>query len=107
MRESARFDWRRWLIYIHRWLGIAGSLVFLAWFLSGIVMMYERMPRLTPEERLARLERLDSSRIGIPLTDALERVGTSPEQIRVGMIGSRPVYRVRAGGDWTTVYADT
>jgi hypothetical protein len=107
MRHSAWFGWRRWLIYIHRWLGIAGCLVFLAWFVSGIVMMYERMPRLTPEERLARLERLDVSRIRVPLHDAIQHVAGSTEQIRVGMIGSRPVYRFRSAGDWTTIYADT
>jgi hypothetical protein len=100
-------DWRRWLIYIHRWLGIAGCLVFLAWFASGIVMMYERMPRLTPEERLARLERLDTSRLSVPLARVLERIGGHPEQIRVGMIGARPVYRLRTGSDWTAVFADT
>ena len=45
------FDWRRVLIYTHRWLGIAGGVLFLSWFLSGIVMMYAGMPSLTPEER--------------------------------------------------------
>ena len=36
------FDWRRVLIYTHRWLGIAGGVLFLSWFLSGIVMMYAK-----------------------------------------------------------------
>jgi hypothetical protein len=107
MGQPGWFDWRRWLIYIHRWLGIAGCLVFLAWFVSGVIMMYERMPRLTPEERLARLERLDTSRLATPLSAALDHVGGAPEQIRIGMAGSRPVYRIRAAGEWTTVFADT
>lgn len=58
-------DWRRVLIYTHRWLGIAGGLVFLVWFASGIVMMYARMPRLTAEERLLRLAPLDLSRLRV------------------------------------------
>ena len=53
------FDWRRILVYTHRWLGITGSLLFVAWFVSGIVMMYARMPRLSAEERLMRAPVLD------------------------------------------------
>ena len=55
------FDWRRWLVYTHRWLGIAGGVLFVAWFVSGIVMMYARMPGMANEERLARAPVLDLS----------------------------------------------
>ena len=54
-------DWRRWLVYTHRWLGIVGGLLFVAWFVSGVVMMYTRMPGMAPEERLARAPALDLS----------------------------------------------
>jgi hypothetical protein len=104
---SVLVDWRRVLIYTHRWLGVAGCLVFLVWFVSGIVMMYERMPRLTAEERLARLTELDVSRIRIPLADAARAAPLTPDRVRVGMLGERPVYRLEAGGVWTTVFADT
>ena len=30
----------RWLILIHRYLGIPLSVLFVVWFASGIVMMY-------------------------------------------------------------------
>jgi hypothetical protein len=33
------YDWRRALIYTHRWLGIAGCIVIVVWFVSGVVMM--------------------------------------------------------------------
>ncbi len=46
------FAWRRVLVYTHRWLGIAGGLLFVAWFLSGIVLMYAGMPDLPRHERL-------------------------------------------------------
>ena len=52
---------RRVLIYMHRWLGIAGGVLFAAWFASGLVMMYARMPSLSPAERLYRLPLLDLS----------------------------------------------
>ncbi len=100
-------DWRRVLIYTHRWLGVAGCLVFLMWFVSGIVMMYERMPRLTAEERLARLTPLDASGIRVSLASASDIAGVIPERARVGMLGDRPVYRLEAEGLWTTVFADT
>ena len=44
----------RVLVYTHRWLGIAGCLLFIGWFISGVVMMYARMPGLASEERLGR-----------------------------------------------------
>ena len=37
---------------LHRWLGIAGGWLFLAWFASGIVMIYARMPALDPIDQL-------------------------------------------------------
>lgn len=100
-------DWRRVLIYTHRWLGIAGCVIFLVWFLSGIVMMYERMPRLTPEERWARLSALDTSNIRVPLAAAAEIARVNPDRVRVAMLGERPVYRFEANGRWRTVFADT
>ena len=45
----------RVLVYTHRWLGIVSGVLFVVWFVSGIVMMYARMPELDPRERLARL----------------------------------------------------
>jgi len=33
-------DWRKLLIYSHRWLGIIVGVVFVAWCVSGIVLMY-------------------------------------------------------------------
>lgn len=50
---------RRFLVYTHRWLGIVLGALFIAWFVSGVVMMYAGMPRLTPGERLAHLPALD------------------------------------------------
>ena len=45
----------RALISTHRWLGIALAVLFPIWFVSGMIMMYARMPELTPAERVARL----------------------------------------------------
>jgi hypothetical protein len=106
-RWAGLADWRRVLIYTHRWLGIAGCLVFLVWFVSGVVMMYERMPRLTAEERLVRLPPLDLDALRVSPAEAAHAAGVIPERIRVGTVDGRPVYRLLASGVWTTLFADT
>ena len=99
--------WRRILIYTHRWLGIAGSLLFIAWFVSGVVLMYVGMPALSAEERRDRMPTLDLDRATVGLSEAAVTVGAAPRRVVVGMQGDRPVYRVSARGAWTTVFADT
>ncbi len=55
----------RVLVYTHRWLGIVSGVVFIVWFVSGIVMMYARMPELDPQERLARLPAINPASIRV------------------------------------------
>lgn len=100
-------DWRRWIIYTHRWLGIAGCLIFIIWFASGVVMVYARLPRLTAEERLFRLTPVEWSSVRVTPEKAAARLGLQPERFRIGMLGDRPVYRFLAGGTWSTVFADS
>src|SRR5712671_4268125 len=51
------FLWRTFVIF-HRYLGIAVGILMLAWFASGIVMMYVGFPRLTEPDRMSALERI-------------------------------------------------
>jgi hypothetical protein len=99
------FDWRKLLAYTHRWMGIALCVLFVAWFLSGIVMMYARMPGLADEERLARAPALDLSAVTLSPAEAAERYGIPVDRVRVGMFGTRPVYRF-GGREQTVVFAD-
>ena len=101
------FDWRRAIIYTHRWLGIAGGVLFVIWFASGVVMMYAQMPRLTPEEHLMRLPALDLSTARVAPAEAARGVGLSPERLQIAMLGDRSVYRFSHGPQWTTVFADS
>jgi hypothetical protein len=97
---------RRALVFTHRWLGIAGGLLVAAWFLSGITMMYARMPRLAAEERLARAAVFDASGIRVSLADAARDLSGPADRVRIGMLLARPVYRFQREGRWRTVFAD-
>ena len=96
----------RWLILVHRYLGIPLSILFVVWFASGIVMMYTRdMPRLTPELRLERLPALDFERIALAPAAAARRayLSPAPREATLLTVMDRPAYRF----DGVTVFADT
>jgi uncharacterized iron-regulated membrane protein len=103
---SWRFGWWEALAFTHRWLGIAGCLLFLLWFVSGIAMMYVRMPEVTAAERLAHLAVIEGSLINFSVADAAAVSGASAASVQVTMLGSRPVYRF-GGRTPSTVFADT
>ncbi|HEY7299377.1 MAG TPA: PepSY domain-containing protein [Xanthobacteraceae bacterium] len=44
------------LVVLHRYLGVAVGLLMVMWFVSGIVMMYVDLPRVTDEQRARTLE---------------------------------------------------
>jgi hypothetical protein len=102
---------RSTLIFSHRYLGIAISLLVVVWFGSGIVMMYAGgMPRLAPETRLARIAEVDTSRIQLTLAEAAEKAGFDASagwgggRVVLLTIMGRPAYRF---GNEATVFADT
>ena len=67
------------MVYTHRWLGIVGGVLFVAWFISGVVMMYARMPGLANEERLARAPALDLSTATVSPIEAARAVGLAAD----------------------------
>jgi hypothetical protein len=104
-------DWRKALIYSHRWLGIGVGIVFVLWCVSGFVLMYYGIPTLKAGERLLRLPPLDLSAVRVAPAEAVRKLGLKdPTRLRISMQGNRPVYRINTGrgfGNWTIVYADT
>ena len=106
MRILVRLDWRRVLVYTHRWLGIAGGLLFITWFVSGIVMMYARMPRLDPREQRSRATALDLSRASVRPIDARQTVADPVDSVQVVMVSGRPAYRFVSDGRLQTIFAD-
>ncbi len=69
---------KRWLYLVHRWLGIGLCVVMLAWFVSGMVMLYVGYPKLTPAERLAGLPALPAEGCCVPLAVARAAVPAPP-----------------------------
>jgi uncharacterized iron-regulated membrane protein len=99
---------KKYLIYIHRYLGMAFCVMFALWFVSGVVMMYKRMPQLSTAERLMQLPVLDFTGITLTPEQAYQLTGWSeaPKQIRLDMFDGHPVYRFLSGKDLMTIFAD-
>lgn len=95
---------RRFLILLHRYLGIPLSFLFVVWFASGIAMIYVGgMPSLTPAERLEHLAELDLAAVRITPAEAAKRaLDESPAEITLHTVLGRPAYRI----DGETVFAD-
>jgi hypothetical protein len=93
---------------LHRYLGLAFCLIFVAWFASGLVMIYHGMPAYTSAERLERLAPLERRAIHLTSSEALAhaQLGVSPSRIRLTTISTRPVYRFLVDDEWVTVFAD-
>jgi PepSY-associated TM region len=88
---------RKFLILIHRYLGIVLSVFFVVWFISGIGMMYTGgMPTLTPKGRLERLAPIDFAAIKLTPSE-------QGENITLLTVMDRPAYRI----DGQTIFADT
>jgi hypothetical protein len=103
MNVRKLLDWRKLLIYSHRWMGIAFGLLFVSWFISGIAFMYWGMPSLTPLERQAHQKPVDLSTATLTPIDVANRHEIRPGSLRIEMKGDRPVYSFGR----TAVFADT
>jgi hypothetical protein len=99
---------RKWVIFTHRWMGVGFCLLFLAWFTSGMVMMYCRFPRVEAEDRMSRAAALDPGQIQVAPDRALAAVHAAgaPSQIRLSLLDGRPVYRFTFGRRVRVVFAD-
>src|ERR1700753_25053 len=90
-------QFKRTLIFIHRWMGVFFCLLFLSWFTSGIVLMYWDYPSVSAADRLIRSPALDVSKIKLSPQEAYARLQNSstPDQIKLDVFDGRPVYRFR------------
>src|SRR5215471_11393764 len=86
---------KRSLIFVHRWLGVALSILFALWFCSGIVMMYWTFPGVSERDRLERAPALDAAKIKLSPEEAYAVLNGDvlPTQVRLTSFDGRPVYR--------------
>ena len=92
---------------IHRILGLLLSILFLMWFISGIVMIYHSFPRVNQKLKLARQESLTGP---LPAVDSLLQV--LPNSSRLGglsvdMYLDRPVFHLKGRQLPAGLYADS
>ncbi|MET0266291.1 MAG: PepSY domain-containing protein [Duganella sp.] len=90
------------LLFLHKWLGVALALLFLIWFISGIVLYFVPFPSLTPAERLAGLPTLALAPGDRCCLSAQQAQNTLQEDVpvseaRLGMHAGQPVWRLLAG----------
>ena len=100
---------KRSLIFIHRWLGVALSVIFTLWFASGIVMMYWSFPEVSARDRRERAPVLNPSQIKLSPEEAYAKLGLDQPAtgVQLTSFDGRPVYRFGGnGGGTSTVYAD-
>jgi hypothetical protein len=87
----------RFLLLIHRYLGIAIGLVMALWCASGFVMMYVGYPSLDAEQRARVLEPLVLSNVA--LDKVSESLGVDAfDSFNVEMVAGRPILRARSVG---------
>lgn len=87
----------RWLLFIHRYLGILIGALMLMWCLSGTVMMYVRYPELTGAERLRHLQPIDWR--GCCVSTVIPVADTARiEQFQIEMLDAGPVLRAKTNG---------
>jgi hypothetical protein len=101
---------KRWIIFLHRYLGIPMSIVFVIWFVSGIFMIYAGdMPLLTESARLRGIGPIDFAAVTLSPSEAIDQAGFDGEitSATLGNLLGRPAYRFgRLFGPDVSVFAD-
>lgn len=87
---------QRWLV-VHRVLGLGGSALFLAWFVSGFAMMYVEMPYLLRSDAWldGQGQLVPDGRL-VSASAAVETAGlqSTPDRVVLEMQGDQPVWRL-------------
>ena len=84
--SATRGMFKRSLIFVHRWLGVALCVLFLLWFPSGIGMMYFPMPSVTQADRLQRLPALQASNVVLSPRDAAAKLGVDADDLPLELV---------------------
>lgn len=101
MHASFKRLFHKSLIFLHKWLGVTQVLLFLMWFISGLVLYYVPFPNLSQAERMAGLPPLQlpqpsdrSGRCCLTAQQVADKAGLAFSDARLGMYRDRPVWRL-------------
>jgi hypothetical protein len=98
---------RKDFILWHRWLGVAFSLLFLMWFLSGMVLMYWPYPEVGAGLRVKKGVDIDAAAVQVGVAEAMRAAGAEgADRVRLTMLDGRPMYRFHEGRLQKLAYAD-
>lgn len=87
---------KRYLRLTHRYTGIAMSLLFAIWFISGIFMIYTDFPSVSEKDVRKRRPPLQWKKVKIKPEEILGRAAIScTTPFHLQMMGPTPVYHVR------------
>lgn len=100
---------KKYAILIHRWMGVFFCVLFAAWFVSGIVMMYWDFPEVRAEDRWRKAAGLDASKVRVTPAEAFRglNIREAPVSVKLDTMEQRPVYRFAFRARTETVGADT
>lgn len=97
----------RLLHLAHRWLGTASGVLILAWFVSGLVMLYVPFPKLDTDERVSRQAPLQPDALTVSPAQAATACPGKLRGARLAMALGRPVYHFSGTDAACSVWADT
>ena len=97
-----------WVMNVHRLMGWILCVFFLMWFLSGIVMMYHRFPRVYDSDRVEHLEALGTS-TDLPSIEDLQAMaeGKSANSLRMERYLGQTYFKWQAKDSLYTLMADS
>lgn len=99
---------KRILTGIHKIAGLLLSILFLMWFLSGIVMIYYSFPRVSVADKLQKQQTIDIT--NLPSIDTLVSIlpdSVKLQSISLDMYFDRPVFHYKNKGQTSDLYADS
>lgn len=99
--------WHKIALAIHRVLGTALSLLFAAWFLSGLVMIYHTFPKVSEADRLARQESLVAD--SLPAWEEIQKrlpEGEQVKSVRLTRDWGQTLFHIRTDQGEHTLTAD-
>lgn len=94
------------LVWFHRWIGVATCLIFVAWFASGAVMLFQPFPALPHAAQMA-LQAPISPEANLVAPARVAAAVPGAETLRLVQRAGRPAYIVEGGGILQAVDART